>query len=307
MIYKNISELVGHTPLLRTSRYNDAYANGVDILCKLEYLNPAGSAKDRVALSMIEKAEAEGIISKDKKTVIIEPTSGNTGIGLAAIGASKGYEVILTMPDTMSIERRKLLSAYGAKIVLTDGSLGMKGAIAEAERIASSLPSAFIPSQFSNPANPNAHYNTTAREIWNDTQGKINIFVAGIGTGGTISGVAKYLKEKDPSIKIIGVEPASSPLISKGISGSHGLQGIGANFIPDNFDSSLVDEILCVTENDAYLSAQRLAKTEGILCGITSGAALFAATDLAKKYPNTTIVALLPDTGDRYLSTPLFE
>lgn len=307
MIYKSISELVGHTPLLSSARYNNEYANGANILCKLEYLNPAGSAKDRVALSMIERAEKDGLISKEKKTVIIEPTSGNTGIGLAAIGISRGYEVILTMPDTMSVERRKLLSAYGAKIILTDGSLGMKGAIAEAERIAASLPSAFIPSQFSNPANPKAHYDTTAPEIWEDTDGKIDIFVAGIGTGGTLSGVAKYLKEKNPAIKIVGVEPASSPLISKGVAGTHGLQGIGANFIPDNFDASLTDEIICVTESDAYLCAQRLAKSEGILCGISSGAALFAATELGKASPEKTVVVLLPDTGDRYLSTPLFN
>lgn len=307
MIYESISELVGGTPLLKTARYNKEYAGGANILCKLEYLNPAGSAKDRVALSMINDAERRGLLSLEKKTVIIEPTSGNTGIGLAAIGVSRGYEVILTMPDTMSIERRKLLSAYGAKIVLTDGKLGMKGAIAEAERIAASLPSAFIPSQFSNPSNPEAHYLSTAPEIWEDTNGDVDIFVAGIGTGGTLSGVAKYLKEKNPNIKIVGVEPASSPLISKGVAGAHGLQGIGANFIPENFDSSLVDEIICVTEDDAYLSARRLAKTEGILCGITSGAALFAATALSERYPSATIVALLPDTGDRYLSTPLFE
>ena len=307
MIYKNISELVGGTPLLKTARYNKEFANGAKILCKLEYLNPAGSAKDRVALAMINDAERRGLLSLEKKTVIIEPTSGNTGIGLAAIGVSRGYEVILTMPDTMSIERRKLLSAYGAKIVLTDGKLGMKGAIAEAERIAASLPSAFIPSQFSNPSNPEAHYSTTAPEIWNDTDGRIDIFVAGIGTGGTLSGVARYLKEKNPNVKIIGVEPASSPLISKGVAGAHGLQGIGANFIPENFDAALVDEIICVTEDDAYLSARRLAKTEGILCGITSGAALYAATVLSQSNPNATIVALLPDTGDRYLSTPLFE
>ena len=307
MIYKNISELVGGTPLLKTARYNKEFANGANLLCKLEYLNPAGSAKDRVALAMINDAERRGLLSLEKKTVIIEPTSGNTGIGLAAIGVSRGYEVILTMPDTMSIERRKLLSAYGAKIVLTDGKLGMKGAIAEAERIAASLPSAFIPSQFSNPSNPEAHYSTTAPEIWNDTDGRIDIFVAGIGTGGTLSGVARYLKEKNPNVKIIGVEPASSPLISKGVAGAHGLQGIGANFIPENFDAALVDEIICVTEDDAYLSARRLAKTEGILCGITSGAALYAATVLSQSNPNATIVALLPDTGDRYLSTPLFE
>ena len=309
MIYQSVSELVGRTPLLYVSRYCAAYADGANILCKLEYFNPAGSAKDRVALSMIEDAEAKGLISREKGTVIIEPTSGNTGIGLASICASRGYELILTMPDSMSLERRKLLAAYGAKIVLTSGALGMRGAIEEAESLAASLPSAFIPSQFSNPANPDAHYSSTAPEIWNDTEGNIDIFVAGIGTGGTISGVAKYLKERSPSIRIFGVEPSSSPLITMGKAGSHGLQGIGANFIPQNYDPSLVDEVLTVSENEAYLTAQRLAKTEGILCGITSGAALFAATKLALSDENKgkTIVALLPDTGDRYLSTPLFN
>ena len=309
MIYQSVSELVGRTPLLYVSRYCAAYADGANILCKLEYFNPAGSAKDRVALSMIEDAEAKGLISREKGTVIIEPTSGNTGIGLASICASRGYELILTMPDSMSLERRKLLAAYGAKIVLTSGALGMRGAIEEAESLAASLPSAFIPSQFSNPANPDAHYSSTAPEIWNDTEGNIDIFVAGIGTGGTISGVAKYLKERSPSIRIFGVEPSSSPLITMGKAGSHGLQGIGANFIPQNYEPSLVDEVLTVSENEAYLTAQRLAKTEGILCGITSGAALFAATKLALSDENKgkTIVALLPDTGDRYLSTPLFN
>lgn len=309
MIYQSVSELVGRTPLLYVSRYCAAYADGANILCKLEYFNPAGSAKDRVALSMIEDAEAKGLISREKGTVIIEPTSGNTGIGLASICASRGYELILTMPDSMSLERRKLLAAYGAKIVLTSGALGMRGAIEEAESLAASLPSAFIPSQFSNPANPDAHYSSTAPEIWNDTEGTIDIFVAGIGTGGTISGVAKYLKERSPSIRIFGVEPSSSPLITMGKAGSHGLQGIGANFIPQNYEPSLVDEVLTVSENEAYLTAQRLAKTEGILCGITSGAALFAATKLALSDENKgkTIVALLPDTGDRYLSTPLFN
>lgn len=309
MIYQSVSELVGRTPLLYVSRYCAAYAEGANILCKLEYFNPAGSAKDRVALSMIEDAEAKGLISREKGTVIIEPTSGNTGIGLASICASRGYELILTMPDSMSLERRKLLAAYGAKIVLTSGALGMRGAIEEAESLAASLPSAFIPSQFSNPANPDAHYSSTAPEIWNDTEGNIDIFVAGIGTGGTISGVAKYLKERSPSIRIFGVEPSSSPLITMGKAGSHGLQGIGANFIPQNYEPSLVDEVLTVSENEAYLTAQRLAKTEGILCGITSGAALFAATKLALSDENKgkTIVALLPDTGDRYLSTPLFN
>lgn len=307
MIYESISELVGSTPLLLTARYNEKYASGARLLCKLEYLNPAGSAKDRVALAMIEDAERRGLISADNGTVIIEPTSGNTGIGLAAVGASKGYKVILTMPDTMSIERRKLLSAYGAEIVLTDGALGMKGAIDEAKKIAVSLPSAFIPSQFSNPANPDAHYSSTAPEIWKDTEGKIDFFVAGIGTGGTLSGVARYLKEKNADVKIIGVEPASSPLITKGVSGAHGLQGIGANFIPDNYDESLTDKVICVSETDAYKTAQRLAKTEGILCGISSGAALFAATQIAKENEGKTVVVLLPDTGDRYLSTPLFD
>ena len=309
MIYQSVSELVGRTPLLYVSRYCAAYADGANILCKLEYFNPAGSAKDRVALSMIEDAEAKGLISREKGTVIIEPTSGNTGIGLASICASRGYELILTMPDSMSLERRKLLAAYGAKIVLTSGALGMRGAIEEAESLAASLPSAFIPSQFSNPANPDAHYSSTAPEIWNDTEGNIDTFVAGIGTGGTISGVAKYLKERSSSIRIFGVEPSSSPLITMGKAGSHGLQGIGANFIPQNYEPSLVDEVLTVSENEAYLTAQRLAKTEGILCGITSGAALFAATKLALSDENKgkTIVALLPDTGDRYLSTPLFN
>ena len=309
MMYNSISELVGSTPLLSVNNYSLKFGNGAKILCKLEYLNPAGSAKDRIALAMINDAEEKGLISKEKNTVIIEPTSGNTGIGLAAICASRGYELILTMPSSMSIERRKLLAAYGAKIVLTDASLGMKGSIEEAERIAASLESAFIPSQFSNPANPKAHYLTTAPEIWNDTNGNIDIFIAGIGTGGTISGIAKFLKEKNPKITVIGVEPASSPLITQGKAGAHGLQGIGANFIPENYDASLVDKVITVTEQDAYLSAQRLAKSEGILCGITSGAALYAATLLASREENKqkTIVALLPDTGDRYLSTALFE
>ena len=309
MIYNDISALIGKTPLLSVDRYSSAYADGAKILCKLEYLNPAGSAKDRVALSMIEDAEKQGLINKEKNTVIIEPTSGNTGIGLAAVCASRGYELILTMPDSMSVERRKLLAAYGAKIVLTEGALGMKGAIAEAERLAASLPSAFIPSQFSNPANPRAHYLTTAPEIWSDTDGKIDIFVAGIGTGGTLSGVAKYLKEQNPNIIAIGVEPASSPLITQGKAGAHGLQGIGANFIPENYDASLVDEVVTVNEENAYLTAQRLAKSEGILCGITSGAALYAATLLSmrEEFKGKTIVALLPDTGDRYLSTDMFN
>ena len=307
MIYNSITELIGNTPLYRPHNFckENNVPEGTDLLCKLEYLNPAGSVKDRTALSLIRTAEKEGLLKKG--SVIIESTSGNTGIGLAAIGAALGYKVILTMPETMTVERRKLLAAYGAEIVLTKGSLGMKGANDKAEELAKEIDGAFLASQFSNPANPLAHKSTTGPEIYADTEGKIDVLVAGIGTGGTLSGVAKYLKEKNPNIKIVGVEPASSPLISKGVAGAHGLQGIGANFIPENFDASLVDEIICVTEDDAYLSARRLAKTEGILCGITSGAALFAATALSERYPSATIVTLLPDTGDRYLSTPLFE
>ena len=309
MIYKSIDELVGSTPLICPQRFNEKYAHSSTILCKLEYLNPAGSVKDRTALNMINSAEDAGLINKDGSTVIVEPTSGNTGIGLAAIAASRGYKVILTMPESMSIERRRLLAAYGAEIVLTDAGLGMKGAVSKAQEIAASLPSAFIPSQFSNPSNPEIHEKTTGPEIWNDTEGKIDIFVAGIGTGGTISGVAKFLKSKNPAIQIIGVEPSSSPLISKGVSGPHGIQGIGANFVPENFDASVVDAVVRVSEADAYAVAKDLARLEGILCGISSGAALHVAAELTR-YPESkgkTIVALLPDTGDRYLSTPLFD
>ena len=309
MIYGSVSELIGSTPLLSADRYRASYAGNARILCKLESFNPAGSSKDRVALAMINDAEKRGLISKDKKTVIIEPTSGNTGIGLASVCASRGYELILTMPSTMSVERRKLLAAYGARIVLTDGALGMKGAIDEAERLAASLPSAFIPSQFSNPENPRAHYLTTAPEIWKDADGKIDIFVAGIGTGGTLSGVAKYLKEKNPNITTVGVEPASSPLITEGVAKAHGIQGIGANFIPENYDASVVDRVIAVGEKESYLAAQRFARCEGILCGISSGAALHAATllSLQKENEGKTVAVLLPDTGDRYLSTSLFE
>ncbi len=307
MIYQSISELVGGTPLLLVKKYSAEHANGARILCKLEYLNPAGSAKDRVALGMINAAEASGKLKSG--TVIVEPTSGNTGIGLAAIGSSRGYRTILTMPDSMSVERRRLLAAYGAEIVLTPAALGMKGAIEEAERIAASLPSAFIPSQFDNPENPKAHAQSTGPEIWEATEGGVDIFVAGIGTGGTLSGVGEYLKSRNAKIRIVGVEPAASPLITKGYSDSHGLQGIGANFIPENLKLSVVDEVIAVTEDEAYAAARALAKTEGILCGITSGAALHTAAVLAMREENRgkTIVALLPDTGDRYLSTPLFE
>ena len=307
MIYNSILELIGNTPLLRVQNYSDKYANGANILCKLEYLNPAGSAKDRAAAQMIADAVSAGLIRED--TVIIEPTSGNTGIGFAAISARLGYRVILTMPDTMSVERIKLLRAYGADIVLTDGTLGMAGAIKKAEELAASFPSAFIPSQFSKPSNVKAHRSTTGPEIWRDTEGKIDIFVAGIGTGGTISGVGEYLKSKNPGVQIIGVEPSSSPLITKGRSGAHGLQGIGANFIPENFKSEFVDRVISVSEADSYATSKELARLEGILCGITSGSALHVATELALIPENRgkTIVALLPDTGARYLSTPLFD
>ena len=307
MIYESILELIGNTPMLSVNNYSEKYADGARILCKLEYLNPAGSAKDRAAAQMITDAEAAGLIKEG--TVIIEPTSGNTGIGFAAISARLGYKVILTMPDTMSIERIKLLRAYGAEIILTDGNLGMAGAIAKAEELASSLPSAFIPSQFSNPSNPKAHKSTTGPEIWRDTDGKVDIFVAGIGTGGTISGIGEYLKSQNPNVQIVGVEPSSSPLITKGKTGAHGLQGIGANFIPDNFNATVVDRVIPVSEADSYATAKELARLEGILCGITSGSALHVATELALLPDNkgTTIVALLPDTGARYLSTPLFD
>ena len=307
MIYESILELIGGTPLLNVKKYSDKYADGANILCKLEYLNPAGSSKDRAAARMIADAEAAGLIRED--TVIIEPTSGNTGIGFAAIAARLGYRVILTMPDTMSVERIKLLRAYGAEIILTDGRYGMAGAIKKAEELAASLPSAFIPEQFSNPSNRAAHRDTTGPEIWRDTDGKVDIFVAGIGTGGTISGVGEYLKSQNPNIQIVGVEPSSSPLITKGRSGAHGLQGIGANFIPDNFKSEFVDRVISVSEADSFATAKELARLEGILCGITSGSALHVATELSLIPENKgkTIVALLPDTGARYLSTPLFD
>lgn len=307
MIYESILELIGGTPLLNVKKYSDKYADGANILCKLEYLNPAGSSKDRAAARMIADAEAAGLIRED--TVIIEPTSGNTGIGFAAIAARLGYRVILTMPDTMSVERIKLLRAYGAEIILTDGRYGMAGAIKKAEELAASLPSAFIPEQFSNPSNRAAHRDTTGPEIWRDTDGKVDIFVAGIGTGGTISGVGEYLKSQNPNIQIVGVEPSSSPLITRGRSGAHGLQGIGANFIPDNFKREFVDRVISVSEADSFATAKELARLEGILCGITSGSALHVATELSHLPENKgkTIVALLPDTGARYLSTPLFD
>ena len=307
MIYQNISELVGSTPLFEPKNLSKKLNIHATILCKLEYFNPAGSAKDRVALAMILDAEERGLLQKD--SVIVEPTSGNTGIGLSAIAASRGYRVILTMPESMSIERRRLLSMYGAEIILTDASLGMQGAIDRAKEIAKEIPNAWIPAQFDNPANAKAHIKTTAPEIWNDCGGNIDIFIAGIGTGGTLTGVATYLKEKNPAIKIIAVEPAKSPLLSQGHAGAHGLQGIGANFIPKVLNRTLIDEIFTVTEEDAYAAGRALAKNEGILCGITSGAALHAAISLAKRPENQkkTLVCFLPDTGDRYLSTPYFE
>lgn len=307
MYYRSITELVGNTPLFEPVRYNKENNPDAKILLKLEYMNPAGSVKDRVALSMILDAEARGILKSG--ATIIEPTSGNTGIGLAAIGVPRGYRVILTMPDTMSVERRRLLAAYGAEIVLTPGAEGMKGAIEKAKRIAATIPGSFIPSQFDNPANPAAHSATTGPEILVDTNGHVDVFVAGIGTGGTFSGTAAYLRRHVPSVQTVAVEPAASPMLSLGRSGPHGLQGIGANFIPDNLNRALIDEVFPVTEEQAYAAARKLARAEGLLVGISSGAALHAATELAKRpgSKGKVIVVLLPDTGDRYLSTPLFE
>ena len=306
MLFHNIAEMIGKTPLLKAHNFAAAYADGAHLFCKLECFNPAGSAKDRVALFMLDDAEKRGLI-KDGATVI-EPTSGNTGIGLAALCARRGYRLILTMPDSMSAERRALLAAYGAEIVLTDGKLGMQGAVAKAKELAAEIEGSFIPSQFDNPANPNAHYTTTGPEIWEDCNGKIDAFVAGVGTGGTLSGVGRYLKEQNPNCRIVAVEPETSPLLSKGYAGKHGLQGIGANFVPDNLDRTVIDDILTVSDEDAYCAARAFATTEGLLVGITSGAALHAARELAKQMPkDARIAVLLPDTGERYLSTPLFK
>ena len=306
-IYKKIDQLVGNTPLLEVANIERELSLKAKLLVKLEYLNPAGSIKDRAALFMLDQAEKSGLITSG--ATIIEPTSGNTGIGLSAIGTARGYKVVLTMPDTMSIERVKLLKAYGATVILTDGKLGMKGAIEKANELQSLTHNSFIPSQFSNPANPLSHYMTTGPEIYDDTDGKVDIFIAGIGTGGTISGVAKYLKEKNENVQVYGVEPYSSPLITKGQSSSHKIQGIGANFIPENLDLTLVDKVYTVTDEDAFLGARMLAKKEGILVGISSGASFSLAIKLASLEENKdkVIVALLPDTGDRYLSTQLFE
>ena len=305
-IYKKITELVGRTPLLELSNYEHKYRLGARILAKLEYFNPAGSVKDRVALNMLEKAEKNGKLTKD--TVIIEPTSGNTGIGLAFIAAAKGYRVIITMPDTMSIERRNILKAYGAELVLTDGAKGVKGAIAKAEELAMEIENSFIPGQFDNPDNPDAHKKTTGPEIWEDTEGKVDIFVAGVGTGGTISGVGEYLKSKNPNVKVVAVEPKDSAVLSGGISGSHMIQGIGAGFIPKVLNKGIYDEIIKVDNEDALETGREVAKEEGVLVGISSGAAVFAAKMLAQMPENKgkVIVVLLPDTGDRYISTALF-
>ena len=305
-IYEKITDLIGKTPILRLSNFSAEHNLETPILAKLEYFNPAGSVKDRVALAMLDDAQAKGLLTPN--SVIIEPTSGNTGIGLAAVAASRGYKVILTMPETMSVERRNLLKAYGAEIVLTEGSKGMSGAIEKAEELAKSTPNSFIAGQFVNPANPDAHYRTTGPEIWEDTEGKIDIFVAGAGTGGTISGTGKFLKEKNPDIKIVAVEPYGSPVLSKGVAGPHKLQGIGAGFIPETLDTEIYDEVIAVKDEDAFEAGRMIAKKEGFLVGISSGAALYAACELAKREENKgkIIVALLPDTGDRYLSTEMF-
>lgn len=305
-VYNSVTELIGHTPLLRANNFIKVNGLEADILVKLEYFNPAGSVKDRIAIAMIEKAEAEGKLNKD--SVIIEPTSGNTGIGLASVAAARGYKAILTMPETMSIERRNLLKAYGAEIVLTDGSKGMLGAIAKAKELAEANPNSYIPSQFTNQANPAVHRATTGPEIWTDTEGNVDFFVAGVGTGGTLSGTGEYLKSQNPNVKIVAVEPASSPVLSKGTAGPHKIQGIGAGFVPDTLNTNIYDEILPIENDDAFKYGRQFSHAEGVLIGISSGAALAAAVALAKRPENKgkTIVALLPDTGDRYLSTPLF-
>jgi len=306
-IYKSLTDLIGRTPLLELTNYEKKHALKAKVIAKLEYFNPAGSVKDRIAKSMIEDAEARGLLKPD--SVIIEPTSGNTGIGLASVAAAHGYRIILTMPETMSIERRNLLKAYGAELVLTEGAKGMRGAIEKAEELAKEIPNSFIPGQFVNPANPAIHKATTGPEIWNDTDGDIDIFVSGIGTGGTITGAGEFLKSKKPDIKIIAVEPAASPVLSKGTVGPHRIQGIGAGFVPQVLNTEIYDEIITVENDDAFAAGRELARTEGLLVGISSGAALWAATEAAKRPENAgkNIVVILPDTGERYLSTPLFS
>ncbi|MBS5316624.1 MAG: cysteine synthase A [Clostridiales bacterium] len=306
-IYKSLVELIGRTPLLELKNYSEQHNLEATLLGKLEYFNPAGSVKDRIAKAMIEDAEEKGLLNP--KSVIIEPTSGNTGIGLAAVAAARGYRIILTMPETMSIERRNLLKAYGAEVVLTEGVKGMKGAIEKAKELTQSIPNSFMPGQFDNPANPKVHVVTTGTEIWEDTEGEVDIFVAGVGTGGTISGVGKYLKQKNPKVKIVAVEPFDSPVLSGGKPGPHKIQGIGAGFVPQTLDTAIYDELIPVKNEDAFRAARTIARCEGVLIGISSGAAVWAATELAKRPENKgkTIVVLLPDTGERYLSTPLFS
>lgn len=306
-IYTSVDQLIGKTPLLELTHLEKELRLKAKILAKLEYLNPAGSVKDRVAKAMLDEAEANGTLTPD--SVIIEPTSGNTGIGLAAVAAARGYRVVIVMPDSMSVERRRLMKAYGAELALSEGAKGMAGAIEKAEELAAALPNSFIPGQFVNPANPTAHRETTGPEIYGDTDGAVDIFVAGVGTGGTVTGVGEYLKSQNPAIRVVGVEPASSPVLTSGRAGAHKIQGIGAGFVPQTLNVAILDEILTVSDEDAFETTRRIGKKEGILVGISSGAAVFAAVELAKRPENEgkTIVALLPDTGDRYLSTPLFD
>lgn len=305
-VYKKLTDLIGSTPLLELSNIETEQGLEATILAKLEYFNPAGSVKDRIAKAMIDEAEEKGLLKKG--SVIIEPTSGNTGIGLASVAAARGYRIIITMPETMSVERRNLMKAYGAELVLTEGSKGMKGAIAKAQELATQIENSFIPSQFTNPANPKVHERTTGVEIWEDTDGKVDIFVAGVGTGGTVSGVGAYLKSKNPNIKVVAVEPAGSPVLSKGVSGAHKIQGIGAGFVPETLNTKIYDEIITVENEDAFATGRKIAREEGALVGISSGAATWAGIQLAKRPENKgkTIVVLLPDTGERYLSTPMF-
>ena len=305
-IYTSADQLIGHTPLLELTHIEKAHGLKAKVVAKLEYFNPAGSVKDRIARAMIDDAEAKGILKPG--SVIIEPTSGNTGIGLASVAAARGYRIIIVMPETMSVERRQLMKAYGAELVLTEGAKGMKGAIAKADELAKEIPNSFVPGQFVNAANPKAHFESTGPEIWQDTDGKVDIFVAGVGTGGTVTGVGQYLKSQNPAVKVVAVEPASSPVLSKGVSGSHKIQGIGAGFVPDVLDTKVYDEIIPVENDDAFTAGREIGRREGVLVGISSGAAIWAAIELAKRPENEgkTIVALLPDTGDRYLSTPLF-
>lgn len=306
-IYTSMDQMIGRTPLLELCRIRQQLGLEARVLAKLEYLNPAGSVKDRAALSMIRDAEQKGLLKEG--SVIVEPTSGNTGIGLAAVAAARGYRVVIVMPETMSLERRQLMRAYGAELVLTEGSKGMSGAVEKAQQLVQQIPGAFLAGQFTNPANPQAHFETTGPEIWQDTEGHVDVFVAGVGTGGTITGVGRYLKSQDPAVHIVGVEPAASPLLSKGTAGPHKIQGIGANFVPQVLDTAIYDELLAVTDQDAFTAGRLMARTEGVLVGISSGAALWAAVELAKRPENRgkTIVTLLPDTGDRYLSTGMFD